>query len=102
MFHNLSDNVYGAVRNGMVDDNAISLVLCNIVTLLTGGIAKTVAVVAIVVVAVGLFMGKFSWGVGLATAAGIGMIFGAPTVVRWLASGIRSSGMEITDGLCDV
>jgi type IV secretory pathway VirB2 component (pilin) len=68
--------------------NAIVKVLCNIIDLLTGGIAKGVAMIAIVVVAVGLFMGKFSWGVGLATAIGIAMIFGAATVVDWLANGI--------------
>jgi type IV secretory pathway VirB2 component (pilin) len=72
--------------------NAITQVLCNIVELLTGNIARGVAIVAIVVVAVGLFMGKFSWGVGLATAIGIAMIFGAGSVVRWLSTGIGNAG----------
>ena len=54
-----------------------------------------------VVVAVGLFMGKFSWGVGIATAVGIGMIFGAPTIVKWLATGITSNSGSVSDSLCN-
>ena len=75
-----------------VQDNAIVKVLCNVVELLTNDIAKGVAIIAIVVVAVGLFMGKFSWGVGLATALGIAMIFGAATIVDWLSDGIGGGG----------
>lgn len=94
IFNNFLDSSAYAASSpfkGLDDRNAIITVLCNIVTLLTGGIARGVAMIAIVVVAVGLFMGKFSWGVGLATAIGIAMIFGASTVVDWLANGIASA-----------
>jgi type IV secretory pathway VirB2 component (pilin) len=83
-------SLYAADALKTDDQNAIITVLCNITKELTGGIAKGVAIIAIVVVAVGLFMGKFSWGVGLATALGIAMIFGASTVVEWLAAGIAT------------
>jgi type IV secretory pathway VirB2 component (pilin) len=86
LFNNSTESVYASSGQ----ENAITKVLCNVVNLLTGNIAKGVAIIAIVVVAVGLFMGKFSWGVGLATAIGIAMIFGAASVVDWLSKGIGS------------
>jgi type IV secretory pathway VirB2 component (pilin) len=110
-FNNI-ENIYAAsniVGNGKSpfnnianDQNAIVTVLCNIVNLLTGSIARGVAMIAIVVVAVGLFMGKFSWGVGLATAIGIAMIFGASTVVDWLSNGISigQNGISNIQDLC--
>jgi type IV secretion system protein VirB2 len=84
------------------EQNAIVQVLCNVITLLTGNIARAVAVIAIVVVAIGLFLGKFSWGVGLATAIGIAMIFGASNVVDWLVNGIAriDKGLDGIDKLC--
>ncbi len=96
---NATDPVTGSITGttGTGDDNAITKVLCNVVDFLTGSVAKGVGIIAIVVVAVGLFMGKFSWGVGLATALGIAMIFGAQSVVTWLAKGIGSAA---TTKLC--
>ena len=62
----------------------IEATLCIIVIALTGGIGKAIATIAVVVLGIGLFMGKLSWPVAAATALGIGLIFGAATVVNWV------------------
>ena len=68
--------------------NAIETTLCNVVNSLTGGIGRSVATIAIIALAIGLFLGKLSWGLALATALGIAMVFGAPTVVSWLSKDV--------------
>jgi type IV secretion system protein VirB2 len=73
-------------------DNAIETTLCNVVNSLTGGIGRSVATIAIIALAIGLFLGKLSWGLALATALGIAMVFGAPTVVVWLSKGVDGPG----------
>ena len=62
----------------------IEATLCIIVVALTGGIGRAIATIAVVVLGIGLFMGKLSWPVAAATALGIGLIFGAATIVNWV------------------
>lgn len=69
------------------DETGLSDVLCKIVTLLTGTVGKAISTIAIVVLAIGIFMGKLSWSLALATAIGIGLIFKAPQLVGWLSGG---------------
>jgi type IV secretion system protein VirB2 len=64
---------------------SIASTLCSIVSSLTGVWGKAIATIAIIVLGIGLFLGKLSWGIAIATAIGIGMIFGAGTIVTWLA-----------------
>ena len=72
------------------DQDQITAVLCIVVRALQGGIGKAIATIAIVVLGVGLFMGKLSWPLALATALGIGMIFGAGQIVTWLSGAAGS------------
>jgi type IV secretory pathway VirB2 component (pilin) len=58
--------------------------MCNIVKLLTGRVGKAIATVAIIFLAFGLFVGKLSWGVAIATAVGIAAMFGADTILEIL------------------
>ena len=67
------------------DSNAITDVLCNVVNLLQGTVGQAIATIAIIVLGIGLFIGKLSWPVALATAVGVGIIFGAADLVEWLA-----------------
>jgi len=67
------------------DGGKLAETLCNVVKAMTGTIGKSIASIAIIALAIGLFMGKLSWGLALATALGIGMIFGASSVVGWLS-----------------
>ena len=69
------------------NNDAISIVLCNVVGQLQGGIGKGIATIAIIVLGIGMFLGKLSWPVAIATALGIGLIFGAAGLVGWISSG---------------
>ena len=62
----------------------ISSTLCVVVNALTGPIGKAIATIGVVVLGIGLFTGKLSWPLALATALGIGLIFGASSIVNWL------------------
>ncbi len=59
--------------------------LCRIALSLSGNIARGIATVAIFTIGVSLFMGKMNWGMALAIAAGIAIVFGAPKIVAWLS-----------------
>ncbi|NRA74101.1 MAG: TrbC/VirB2 family protein [Rickettsiales bacterium] len=69
------------------DPTAITTVLCNVLDLLEGTAGKVIASLAIIILGIGLFIGKLSWPVALATAVGVGIIFGAEDLVEWLAGG---------------
>ena len=71
--------------------DAIATVLETVVCALTGGIGKAVATIAIVVLGIGLFLGKLSWPLAVATAIGIGMIFGASEIVGWISKGTTAA-----------
>ncbi|MGC0372160.1 MAG: hypothetical protein DGJ47_000866 [Rickettsiaceae bacterium] len=67
------------------NDDIIGNTLCRLVANLGGGIARGIATLAIFAVGVGLFLGKLNWGIAAATAAGVGVIFGAPQLVAFLS-----------------
>lgn len=79
--------------------DAITQVLCNIVGQLSGGIGKSIATIAIIVLGIGIFVGKLSWPLAIATALGIGMIFGAASIVSWITSGTAGGGAN-AGGAC--
>ncbi len=70
----------------------IATTMCKITKALTGPIGKAVATIAVVVLGIGLFLGKLSWGLAMATAIGIGLIFSAPTIVEWLGGSAAVTG----------
>ncbi|MEY3197537.1 MAG: hypothetical protein RLZZ59_908 [Pseudomonadota bacterium] len=75
-------------------NDIIGETLCRLVNNLSGGIAKSIATIAIFAVGVGLFMGKLNWGVAAATAAGVGIIFGAGQLVAWLSGDANNATCE--------
>lgn len=79
----VSSNAAFAAEN----NDAITQVLCNVIGQLSGGIGKAVATIAVIVLGIGLFIGKLSWPLAIATAIGIGMIFGATSIVNWISAG---------------
>lgn len=84
-----------SVETGSTDDG-ISEVLCLIVTKLTGPIGKTVAMIALVVLGIGIFMGKLSWQLCLGVAVGITFIFAAGNIIDWL-SGTGTDSCGVTE-----
>jgi type IV secretion system protein VirB2 len=79
------------------NQDVIGATLCTLVSNLSGGVARGIATLAIFAVGVGLFLGKVNWGIAATTAAGVGIIFGAPTLVGWL-SGNSANGTCPTSG----
>lgn len=72
--------------NNSGNDDTIAQTLCIIVKALQGSIGKAIATIAIVVLGVGLFLGKLSWPLAVAIAIGIGLIFGSSEMVTWLSN----------------
>jgi type IV secretory pathway VirB2 component (pilin) len=68
-------------------NDVIGLAMCRITSTLSGGIAKSIATIAIFVVGIGLFMGKFNWSIALMTAAGVAVIFGANSFIGLITAG---------------
>lgn len=66
-------------------DDGISQVLCYIVTKLTGPIGKTTAMIALVALGIGIFLGKLSWQLCLGVSIGITFIFAAGKIINWLS-----------------
>jgi len=80
----------GANRNtdtAAVNKNAISDILCNAVDLISGGIGKSIAILIIISLAIALFLGKVSWGMAIAVAVGMGILFGAEGMITVISGG---------------
>ena len=69
------------------NDNTIAKVICSIVAVLQGPIARGVAAFGIIFLGFSLFLGKISWGTALALGIGLGAIFGAQKIVNMMAGG---------------
>lgn len=66
------------------EPGALVNVLCNVVGWFTGSIGAGIATLAIIVIGIGALMGKVSWGMAIIVGLGVGVIFGAPTIVNAL------------------
>ena len=79
---------------GASDDegNKISDVLCSAINLVQGPIGSGLATLAIIVIGMGALMGKVSWGMAIIVGIGIGIIFGAPTIVDQISQGSGGNG----------
>jgi type IV secretory pathway VirB2 component (pilin) len=82
--------------SAFAEDDPIGKQLCAVVTALSGTTAKAIAIIALMFVGVGLFMGKVNWGVATATALGIIVLFGAPTLVGFLGGGSLDGSTCVT------
>ncbi len=72
-------------------DDPIAKALCRIFDLMQGSVAKTVGIIGIAALGIGLFLGKLNWGVAVAVGIGVVLIFGAPAVVKWISGGVDAS-----------
>ena len=77
-----SDVAFAGVTSS--DNDVIGNTLCRLVKQLSGSIARGIATIAIFAVGAGLFLGKLNWGIGAATAGGVGIIFSAGKLVGFL------------------
>lgn len=63
----------------------VETAICNVVGALQGPIAKGVAAFGIIFLGFSLFLGKISWGTGIALAIGLGAVLGAGEIVDLIA-----------------
>ncbi len=80
----VSVGVGGGIGAGSADGGAIGDVLCNVVSWFTGRVGQAIATLAILVIGIGALMGKVSWGMAIIVGIGVGVIFGAPSIVQAL------------------
>jgi type IV secretion system protein VirB2 len=75
-------------NNDSTDAGAgIANVLCNVISVAKGATGKTIATLVIISMAIGLFLGKITWGVAIAVAVGMGILFGADNMVEFISGG---------------
>lgn len=80
-------NVTFAATALNTDGNPLDNALCTVVKIAGGVIARTIAMLAIIAVGIGLFLGKLSWTIALATVIGIAIIFGAAKLITIFSGG---------------
>lgn len=59
--------------------------LDTIIGWLTGDLGTAIATLAVIIIGIGALMGKVSWGMAIIVAIGIGVVFGAATIVGSLS-----------------
>lgn len=75
-----------ALASSDAGPSALSNVLCNVVGWFTGTIGAGIATLAIIVIGIGALMGKVSWGMAIIVGLGVGVVFGAPSIVAALGA----------------
>lgn len=74
-------------NQGTVDEASKTTtdVICRGIKIVQGPTGKTIAILVTISLAIGLFLGKITWGVSIAVAVGMGVLFGANTVVGYVS-----------------
>jgi len=76
--------------------DAVTDTLCNAISFVQGGVGKAVAIIVIISVAIMMFLGKITWGVAIAVAVGMGLLFGAQSVVEAISPGGQATCVNAT------
>lgn len=79
---------------GNKDQTGITEIICNVIRQVTGGIGKAISILILISMAIGLFLGKITWGLAIAVMVGMGLLFGAPTLVDVIA-GSQGGGNNV-------
>ncbi len=97
IFLSLNAPMFAAVAQGggnnttsgsaTAENTTITNILCNANNQLTGPIGRAISILIIISLAISLFLGKVSWGMAIAVAVGMGILFGARDVVQLLSGG---------------
>jgi len=61
-------------------DNTVGTQLCQIVASLMGGIGKSIAILAVIILGISAFFGKATWQGVVLTAVGASVVFGADLI----------------------
>ena len=91
------DNVF-AIDNP-ADKSGIIKIFCNVINQITGGIGKVISVLILISMAIGLFLGKITWGLAIAVMVGMGLLFGAKGIVDVISDGTGRQNI-LAENLC--
>lgn len=69
------------------DLTMVTNVMCAAINQLTGPIGRAITIIIVISLGIMLLLGKVTWGVAIALAVGMGVIFGARDVVNILSGG---------------
>lgn len=67
-------------------------IICNGAILLRGPVATGVATIAVSALGVGAMFGKVSWTLAILVGVGTAALFGAPSVIAYMAGGLGFAG----------
>jgi type IV secretory pathway VirB2 component (pilin) len=81
-------------------ENGIVRIFCNVINVITGAVGKVIAVLILASLAISLFLGKVTWGLAIATMVGMGLLFGATSLVDTISAGTGTG--EKAETLCKV
>lgn len=70
----------------LVEKNQITNILCRVTNVITGGVGRTIAILIVISLAIALFLGKVTWGMAIAVAVGMGVLFGAKDLVKAISA----------------
>ena len=87
----VTDPAFATATSSAGSGGDLETILCNALSIVQGGVGRSIAAFAIIFIGISLFLGKVSWGVAIATVLGIGAIFGASTIVSGLGGGSDQS-----------
>ena len=76
-----------SATGGSADKNSITITLCRIINVITGGAGKAVCVIVVSAVGVMFFLGKVQWSLLLSVGGGVAFIFGAKTIIGVITGG---------------
>jgi len=83
----LSAPIVNVQAQNAASQDMVTTTLCNTVNTLTGGIGKAISIIIVISLALGLFLGKVSWGMAIGVAAAMGALFGSRDLVALIAGG---------------
>ena len=93
-----SDAAYAqvlGVPQAVGDSNSIQQVMCNVILIMTGTTGKAIATVCIIGLGAGALFGRVSWNAAMLCVLGVGLLFGAASIVADLGAG----GLTLVVGL---
>lgn len=82
--------------SGSTDNNTIVAVMCNVINLLSGGIAKTIMILVIIFSCLMAFFGKMNMPLLVIIVVAMAVLIGAPQVVSMLTN-ISGKSASIKD-----
>jgi type IV secretory pathway VirB2 component (pilin) len=93
-------NSYAVVskRVKFAENNPISDTMCKVYYAVTGTVAKVVATFVIMIIALGFFLGKVSWGIVISAVIAISLLFSGRVLLTTFIGPKADSGCECKKG----